>query len=531
MPTWIRSEADERAAANGCYFDERAAEKVPGFFRRFLRHSKGQWAGKPFELLDWQRDDIAYPLFGWKRADGTRRYRKAYIELPKKNGKSTLAAGIGLYMLVADNEPGAECYSAATAQEQAAIVHGEAINMVDVSPELTARLTVNRTTKKILYPAAQAFYRALSAGHRVAEGLNAHCIICDELHAWHGRELWDALKYAFAARRQGLLFVITTAGDDMLSVCREQHDYAASLLAGAIEDERFFAYIRAASAEDDWTSRDTWHKANPSLGITINADEFASDVTEAQKSPTQQSAFKRYRLNIWATATNAWLRLEDWNACREEFTEDDLAGAECFAALDLASTEDMNALALLFRDDRGFRILPYFWVPADAVSDRDRPEEYRVWARQGILKMTPGNATDPNTIEADVAALAQKFKIQNLTFDRWGAAEALTINLETKHAIPRILFPQTLANFAGPTKEFERLLLRRELRHNGHPILTWQIGHTNVYSDPNGNLRPVKPKRGDKRKIDGVVSAIMALAQAMQAPPKSLVSQGIVAWV
>jgi phage terminase large subunit-like protein len=528
---WIRTAADERAAAAGCHFDEAAAARVAEFFRRYLRHSKGQWADQPFELLNWQRDDVAYPLFGWKRPDGTRRFRKAYVELPKKNGKSTLAAGIGLYMLAGDKEAGAECYSAATDQKQASIVHGEACNMVDASPELSSRLAINRTTKSISFPATQSVYRALSAGPRGQEGLNAHCIIADELHCWYGRELWDALKYAFRSRRQGLLFVITTAGDDMLSVCREQHDYAAGVLAATIEDDRYFAYIRAADAADDWTDPAAWRKANPSLGITINESEFAADVAEAQKSPVTQSAFKRYSLNIWSTSTNPWLRPEDWAASQEPYTQADLAGQECFAGLDLASTQDMTALVLLFRDADRCRLLPYFWLPEDAALDNDAPEEYRVWAKQGHLRTTPGNVCDYGHVERDIAALAKQYKIRELAYDPYNA-EQLTQSLADKHAIKRFAFPQTMPNFAGPTREFERLLLRRELRHNGHPVLTWQAGHVNVYSDANANMRPVKPKRGDRRKIDGIVAAIMALARAMLTPAnQSMFARGELGWI
>ena len=528
---WIRTAADERAAAGGCQFDERAAEKVARFFSRFLCHSKGDWAGKPFELLDWQRDDVVYPLFGWKRPDGSRRFRRAYIELAKKNGKSTLAAGIGLYMLVADGEQGAEVYSAATDQKQASIVHGEAINMVDASPELSSRLTINRTTKTIAFPATKSVYRALSSGHRSQEGLNAHAIVIDELHAWYGRELWDALKYAFRSRRQGLQFVITTAGDDMLSVCREQHDYAAGVINGTIPDERFFGCIRAADVLDDWTEPAVWRKANPSLGITIREDEFAADVAEAQKSPTTQAAFKRYSLNVWATATNPWLRIEDWLACEEPYTEEDLAGHECFAGLDLASTTDMSALVLLFPDADRCRLLPYFWLPEDAAADRDAPEEYCVWARNGQLRTTPGNVCDYDVVERDVGLLSTRFKIRELAYDPYNA-ESLTQRLESNHAIKRIAFPQTMPNFAGPTKEFERLILGRRIRHNGHPILNWMAGNVNVFSDANGNMRPVKPKRGDKRKIDGIVAAIMAKGRAMLAPTaSSLFSRGELPWV
>src|SRR5215831_5309752 len=282
--------ADEAALAEGCTFHAASAERVRQFFRSFLRHSKGQWAGKPFELLDWQFTDIIAPLFGWKRADGSRRFRRAYIEVPKKNGKSTLASGIGLYLLVGDGEPGAEVYSVAADRYQANIVHGEAIRMVRASPGLSSRLELNRTTHNISFPKLSAWYRSLSSEANTKEGLNAHGLIIDELHAWKGRGLWDALRYAGRSRRQPLLFAITTAGDDMDSICREQHDYAKGVLSGEILDTRFFAYIRRAAAiaegdreDDDWADPAIWHKANPSLGVTIDPGEFARDVEEAKQ--------------------------------------------------------------------------------------------------------------------------------------------------------------------------------------------------------------------------------------------------------
>ena len=515
---WIKTRADEYAAEQGCRFDLAAAERPGKFFRQFLRHSKGEWAGKPFELLEWQQKDLIMPVFGWKKPDGTRRFQKVHCTVPKKQGKSTVGAGIGLYCLAGDGEGGAEVYSAATDQAQACIVHNEAVNMVRASKALSNSLEINKTTKNISYHATNSFYRALSAESESKEGLNAHCIIIDELHVWPGRKLWDALKYAFAARRQGLLFVITTAGNDMQSVCREQHDYAQAILDGVVKDDiRFFPYIREAKPEDDWTAKETWYKANPSLGVTIREDDFAADVKEAQKSPTTQAAFKRYRLNIWSTAINPWLRIEDWNACKESFTAETLLNRSCFGGLDLSRNDDLSSLVLVFPDgeDR-FMLLPFFWLPESTIQDPDKPELYRVWAREKLIEVTDGNVCDYAFIQNRIVEISQKFQLKEIAFDPWGPAEPMTQALKDAYSIEGIKFPQTISNFSAPTSELERLILGKKLAHDGNPILAWQAGNVAI-KEFNGNIRPVKPMNGDAKKIDGIVAAIMGLARAKQA--------------
>lgn len=518
---WIRTKADERAVEEGCTFDLRAAERVRDFFHKFLRHSKGQWAGKPFELLDWQWEDLIAPLFGWMRADGTRRFRRSYAEIAKKNGKSTIASGIGLYLLVGDKEAGAEVYSAAADQQQASIVHGEAIHMVRASDALSAVLKINETTKNIAFARTNSWYRALSSEAETKEGLNAHGIIIDELHAWHGRALWDALRFAGRARRQPLVFVITTAGDDPLSVCREQHDYAKGILRGEIVDTRYFAYIRAAQqvsegdeVDDDWKDPEAWKRANPSYGITIDPQDFAADAKEAEKTPTGVASFKRYSLNVWAQSANPWLNVADWQACREDFEEESLDGQTCFGGLDLSSRYDLAAFVLDFPQEHWHYLLPFFWLPEATVKNPDYPEQYRVWAAQGFLRTTPGNVVDYGFIKRDIIQLSERYDLREFAFDPWNA-EKLTQELEEENGIKRFAFGQTISNFAEPMKEFERLILSRGLRHNGHPVMQWCVGNVTVKCDPNGNLRPVKPEHGSKKKIDGVVAAVMALGRAL----------------
>ena len=315
----IRTTADERAALRGCTFSVWHAERVCSFCRQFCCHSKGEWAGKPFELLPWQRDDLVYPLFGWLRPDGLRRYRRAYIEVAKKNGKSALNSALGLYFLIADNEPGAEVYSCAADRPQASIVHGEAVNMVDASPALQKLIDVNRSTFAMSFPQTKSVYKAWSGKAKGKSGYNAHAILCDELQEWQGRDMWENVIHAGRARRQPMLIVITNAGDDMLSVCREQHDYAERVIDGSFEDERFFGLIYAVTKEEldarGYQDRALWRQANPSMGITINEDEFGRDVEEAARTPTSWAEFLRKSFSIWNTGQKRWLSLDKWRRC------------------------------------------------------------------------------------------------------------------------------------------------------------------------------------------------------------------------
>lgn len=506
--------------SRGCFFDEAAAEHAARFFPKFLSHSKGKMAGKAFDLLDWQRNDVIMPIFGWMRppdefGPASRRFRKTFIEIPKKNGKSTLAAGVGLYLLIGDGEQGAEVYSAATDQAQASIVHGEAVNMVQASRALSSMLKINLSSKVISYPQTNSSYKSLSREAASKEGLNAHGIIVDELHAWNGRRLWEALMYATRARQQGLIFVITTAGDDEQTICYEQYLYAKDVLAGRTIDDRFFAYIREADKDDDWTEAATWRKANPSWGDTINTADFAADVEEAKKTPTAQASFKRYSLNVWSVGSTPWLAPESWAACGEPYTADSLIGRDCYGGLDLSRTKDMTALTLIFPDgyDR-YLCLPYFWLPEEIVHSTDSPAEYRAWAAAGYLRTTPGNVCDYAFIKRDIIELGKKYRIGEFAFDPWNA-EQVTQEIADTTGIKRAEFRQTLPNFAGPTAEFERLVLGRGLRHNNHPILNLQAIYCAVRMDASGNKRPVKPPTGH-RKIDGICAAIMGLSVALK---------------
>jgi len=494
-----------------------AAQRVVDFFEQFLCHSKGRWAGKPFLLQDWQKHDFLMPLFGWKRADGTRRYRLAYVEVPKKNGKSALMSGVCLFLLVGDGEAGAEVYSAAADRKQAGIVFDEAAKMVRKSPLLNARLRVIPSTKTILYPDAESKYVVLSRESTVAEGLNIHGLAFDELHAQKSRDLWDTLRYGGAAREQPLLVSITTAGYDKHSICYEQHQYAKQVLDGVVEDDSFFAYIRAADVEqEDWTSPDVWRKANPSFGVTIDEATFASDCKEAQESPTKENAFKRYRLNIWTEQDVRWLQMDKWDACDGPVDPGELAGRACFGGLDLASTTDIAAFVLLFPEDDGYLVVPHFWVPADNARQRERKDRvpYETWGREGLVTLTPGNVIDYSAIKQTIQECGELYDIQEIAADRWNL-EALRQQLCSEGLSESVVVPfgQGYASMSAPTKELERLVLDGKISHGGHPVLRWMASNVTAQQDPAGNIKPAKDKSTEK--IDGIVALIMALGRAM----------------
>lgn len=518
-PEWIHTEADRLAQAAGCWFELPFAKHVRDFAKKYLRLWEGDAAGQPFELLDWQWERVIAPLFGWFRWDEqrgrpVRRFNTAYIEVPKKQGKSPLAALVGCYLLIGDEQPGINVFSTGTTREQAGIVHKHAINMIKSAPELAEpRCKINRSTNRINYLPTDSVYRAISSDAGGAEGHNGHCII-DEMHAWEGRAFFDALKYMGASRAEPVLFAITTAGDDMASVCREQHEYGQAVNRGDIQDTGFLSYICAADADDDPGDEATWRKANPSYGKIIFRDEMASSYQKAKQSASQLSAFKRYRLNVWATATNPWLSIDDWLACKDSYTEADLLGQPCYAGLDLSASRDMTALSLVFPQADGFRVLPYFWIPEKVVAEKSNVVPYKDWIASGHITVCPGPVMDYEWVEAKVAEVVKRFKVLELCYDSWHATE-LVQNLDKKHRVTCFEFPQKITNFALPTAEMLAMVKSARFRHNGHPILTWQAGHVSVYTDPSGNTRPVKPKQGDDRKIDGIVATIMAIGRAI----------------
>jgi phage terminase large subunit-like protein len=513
---WIRTEADRHAVAEGCYFDLTAAERVRTFFAKFLRHSSGKWAGKPFELLEWQWQDLIAPLYGWRQADGTRRYRRAFVEIPKKNGKSTICSGLSLYHLVADGEQGAEVYCAAADRQQAAIVYNEAAAMVEASPALLHRLELVKSQKRIVYFQTGSLFRALAADAGRNEGLKTSALIFDELHAQKNRALWDSLRWGGAAREQPLMLAITTAGWDRTSICYEQYQYAKGILEGRHFDSSFFAYIAEAEESDDWTDEKVWYKANPSLGQTISIESFRQDFLEAKQSPASENAFRRYRLNQWTEQEVRWLELNAWAKCNEDFDDSDLDGRACYAGLDMAATQDVCAFVLVFpMDDGSYRILPKFWAPAGANKKRERSNRARIdhWSKQGYITEHDGDEITFDLVRNDIIALRERYDIRKIAKDKWNSIQIGQQLTAEGFEIVDISQGKALSPAA---KEFERLMSAGLLRHNDNPVLNWMAGNVTALIDANENVALSKSKSIDK--IDGIVGAVMGIGLCMAEP-------------
>lgn len=527
------SEIDARAVLDaGCYYDEESAQRVLKFFGNVLHHADTSTGTTgPFKLLDWQRDRLIRPLFGWKRRDGTRRYRRAGVWVPKKNGKSTLAAGLELYMLVADREPSAEVYSAANDRKQAGIIHGHAVRMVELSPRLKKRIGrkgIIRSTKTIYDHESGSTFMALSADAPTKEGLNIHALIVDEIHAMKSRVLWETLVYGGASRRQPLILSISTAGVyDIMSIGWEQYTYARDVWNGVNDaDWSFFPLIYEAPKDADWKSPETHKIANPSYGITVKIDTLEEECVEAQAQPHKESAFRRYRLNQWPSQVTRWIPLNQWDANNvHPINRSELVGELAFGGLDLGSVDDMTAFALLVECPHHadcWDVLARFWVPEDALSDEHNPNrlQYQQWKRQGILDTTPGNSTDYDFIEAAILQDAKDFHIKAVGIDRLFQGIQVSNHLiaegMTVYAIGQGFLGQGM-----PMKEFHRRWLAKQIHHGGHPILRWMADNVEVKQDPAGSLKIVKPhSKNDPRKVDGICAIVNALDPLARQPPQ-----------
>ena len=504
----------------GYVYDEAAGDRVVEFFARYLRHHKGEWAGQALELADWQADEVLRPLFGWKRADGTRRFRIAYIEIPRKMGKSTTGAGVGLFLTVGDHEAGAEVYSAATKKDQARIVHDAAKAMLKSSPVL--RRFAKQLRNVIYCERLGSKFEPLSSDSGTLDGLNPHGNIIDELHAHQDRHVFDVLQTGTGARRQPLTFIITTAGVyDPESIGWEMHELAIKVLEGSIEDESFFAYIAAADEDDDWREPATWAKANPNLGISLKEDYLEAECARAQQSPAYENTFKRYHLNIWTEQVDRWIPVDAWNDCEDDpVALEFLKGRTCFAGLDLSTKIDITALALAFPPAEGSEVWDFlwrFWVPEDLVSERTRKHQlpdYRAWVRENWLIATPGNVIDYGTIRNELRILGEAFHIQEIGFDPWNASQ-IGVELE-QDGFQLVEMRQGYRTLSEPSKSFEALILGRQLRHGGNPIMRWMVSNVTARIDPNGNIAPDKSTAAGK--IDGVVASIMAIGRAILNP-------------
>lgn len=494
----------------GAWFDEAAVKKVL-MFGRFCRHVKGRWAGKPIEFEPWQVEHFIAPVFGWKHRDGRRIRRTAYCEVPKKQGKSTMASVLGLYLAGPDGEPGSEVYSAAVAKDQARIVFEPARLMVERSPALSKRY--RRFANTIVYRGGEGFFRVVSADARVQDGLNVHGAIIDEVHRHPTRDLIDILEYGTAAREQPLVLMLTTAGEEGdTTIYAEKHDYAVKVATKLVRDPTFHGVIYAAEPNDDWRDESTWQKANPGLDVTVSREYIRARAAEADASPAKLNAFLRFHLNLRSKQTVRWHSIDRWDACGGHVDEKSLEGETCFAAFDVSRSQDINALVLDFpREDGSHEILWRFWLPSDLLADFDEHTSGMAsrWAREGFLHLTDGDVVDYAAIANQLSHDDARFDVREIAFNRRGASQ-LAQQLQAEGL--ELVEMATGISLAPAMQEWERLILAERYRHGSHPVARFMFDGLAVKQDTEGNVWPDKGKSAVN--VSGPLAAVMAIGRA-----------------
>ena len=496
----------ENAYSQNMYFDEKAALKVLNFFK-FTKHSKGRdFSGKVFELSPWQAFDI-WCIYGWKREGGARRFRYAYTDIARKNGKTTFAAAQALFLLMMDQEPGAEIYTVATKRDQARICLDEARNIVNKSSELKKYSEVWQHA--ITCEMMGSTMKALSSDANSLDGLNPHGVVLDEFHAHKDDLVFNVMKSALGSRSNPLFLILTTAGFNRFSPCYSFRDVAIKVLQGVLQQDDLFASIHTLDADDDPHDPENWVKSNPNLNVSVKLDYLIDEHKSAKNNPQQLYNFLTKNLNIWTNSSEQWLPFDKVEECNS-LPIPDLAGMECYGGLDLASTRDTNAFALVFPlPDNSFVLKLFFWMPEMNVIDRVKNKgiNYDVWIRDGHITETPGNITDYDFIKADILHLCDKYNVKRIAYDRWNASQ-LVIDLNND-GIDILPYGQGYGSMSTPTKEFELLILSNKINLCQNPVMNWHISNVAIQRDPADNVKIDKKRSAEK--VDGVVAAVMAL--------------------
>lgn len=521
----VAAYAEKSGRTFGLYhFDDDGAAQAILFFARHCRLTKAEFAGRPFILSPWQAFDVIAPVFGWKCEDDTRRYRQVVVWVPRKNGKTELMAGVSLIHFLGDGEYGGEGYAIATKEDQARIVFDAAKRMVAFSDGLRADVVPFKDSLwcEQLFSA----FRPLGGLPSGEHGKGASFLIGDEVHEWKDDRLYQFLAQGMGARRQPIEWLISTAGLQT-GYGWELWNTSQQRIAGVISNPRALDVIYAADEDDDPYDPVTWAKANPNLGVSLKVDYMNDQAVRARQSARHENDFKRYHLNLWVGQAKRWLRMDRWAACGASATADawkhdfhELRGRACYVGVDLASTQDFCAEVMVFppAGGDGWRVLCRFWLPGADLTDRVRHERapYDVWAHEGAIVLTEGDAADHDAIKRQILEDMQTYQVRRIGCDPWNA-HALMIALNAERADVAMKVPQTIAGMTGGAKLLERLTLTGELDHGNHPVLRWMAANVAVHADGNDNIKPMKNK--STHKIDGIVALIMALALAQSEMP------------
>lgn len=474
-----------------------------------LTHTKGKFAGQPFDLRPWQQK-IVRQLFKTRR-DGLRQYRTCLLMLPRKNGKTELAAALAIYFLLFDGEKGAEVYSAAADRDQAALVFNVAAQMIRNDPELSGQVEIIDSQKRIVHRKSGSFYRAISAEAYSKHGFNASAVIYDELHAAQNRELWDVLSTSQGARLQPIMMAISTAGYDRHSILFELYSHALRVLENPDLDPTFLPIIYELPKDADWTSLKALKKCNPALGDFRSLEELQIALDRAKQIPAQENAFRRLYGNQWTEQAARWIQMTSWDACRVPLERAALRGRRCYVGMDLSSTRDLTALVAVFPDeDGGFDVLPQFFVPQESIRERGLRDRvpYEQWAKEGYLVATPGNVVDYEAVRHTLQDWSDEFDVKEVAYDPWNAMDLVT-RLQAQDGFTCVPMRQGFASLSAPTKSLEKAVMGRTIRHDGHPVLRWNLSNVAVETDTAGNLKP--SKKVSTERIDGVIALVMAV--------------------
>lgn len=500
----------KRAKRKDCsfYYSPEWAKKACSFIE-LLPHVEGDWKNPLIVLESWQVFQLVN-IFGWrKKKDNTRRYDTVYIEVARKNAKSTLSSGIALFCFLYENETGPQVKCAATTGDQARIVFDVARKMVDKRPQLKSALMIETYKDSIICLRNGGSIKPINSKASTQDGLNPHCSILDELHAHSSRALFDVLRSARGARKNPLSLYITTAGYDTNGVCYEQHSYVKKILESVIQDDSYFGMIYSVDIGDNPLDPTVWRKANPNYGVSVNPDELANYAAQAKILPRVLAEFLIKRCNYWTSAKNSYINMLAWQKCVGKVELETLKDVPCYGGLDLARVSDLAAWALTWKVGEQVKTYVRCYIPEARLIEMNEKKTlpYQQWVDEGWLVVTPGDVTDYAWIEKDIRDALDTYNIQAIAYDPWNATDL--VNRLVEYGAPMMIFRQGFQSYNPPMKEIERLVLSKLIEHGGNPVLAWCVSNMIARLDPNQNLAPDKAKSADK--IDAIVALLMAL--------------------